>query len=172
MSVWKNGLQSWGRNVITAGNEVWGKVIFSVACVKNSVQRGGGGIPACLAGGIPACLAGLQEGGSPGPHPGGSPGPHLEGGWCIPACTEADPCPADRYCCTRYASYWNAFLLWYAAESLHGQWSKREVVFEKNGTHVQWTLIVWSHLFASQFLGRWWEPMNDILSVYECSFIS
>ena len=52
-------------------NEVWGKVIFSVACVKNSVHRGGGGgiptciadgIPACLVvgGGIPACLAGLQ----------------------------------------------------------------------------------------------------------------
>ena len=41
------------------------------------------------------------------------------GGWwgiqvhtrgCIPACTEADP-PADSYCCGKYASYWNAFLL-------------------------------------------------------------
>ena len=45
-------------------NEVWGKVIFSVACVKNSVHGGRGGIPAYLAGlqgvGIPACLAGLQ----------------------------------------------------------------------------------------------------------------
>ena len=48
-------------------NEVWGKVIFSEACVKNSVHGGGGGggggIPACIAGGIPACLAaGLQGG--------------------------------------------------------------------------------------------------------------
>ena len=35
---------------------------------------------------------------------------------CITACTEADtprqnPPPADGYCCGRYASYWNAFLL-------------------------------------------------------------
>ena len=29
----------------------------------------------------------------------------------IPACTEADTPPADGYCCGRYASYWNAFLL-------------------------------------------------------------
>ena len=86
-------------------NEVWGKVIFSAACVKNSVHGGGGGIPACIAGGIPACLAavgwypsipcrfpgphpggklGVWPGGSPGPYPrgklrglaGGSPGPH------------------------------------------------------------------------------------------------
>ena len=85
-------------------NEVWGKVIFSVACVKNSV---GGGIPACIAAGIPAYLAvgggwypsmpcrfpgshtggklrGLARGdlqghnqeGSWGVWPGGSPGPH------------------------------------------------------------------------------------------------
>ena len=63
-------------------NEVWGKVIFSEACVKNSVDkgRGVGGIPACIAGGIPACLsAGVGGGGNPsmpcrfpGPHPGGS----------------------------------------------------------------------------------------------------
>ena len=47
--------------------------------------------------------------GSWGVWPRGSPGPHLGG--CIPACTEADPPPADGYCCGRYASYWNAFLL-------------------------------------------------------------
>ena len=28
------------HNVFTARNEVWGKVIFSEACVKNSVQGG------------------------------------------------------------------------------------------------------------------------------------
>ena len=64
-------------------NEVWGKLIFSEACVKNSVHKGGRGgvcgIPACIAGGIPACLAGIQGGGwypsmpcrSLGPHPRG-----------------------------------------------------------------------------------------------------
>ena len=29
----------------------------------------------------------------------------------IPACAEADPPGRDGYCCGRYASYWNAFLL-------------------------------------------------------------
>ena len=82
--------------LLLPANEVWGKVIFSVACVKNSVH--GGGIPACLAGGIPACLAGLW-GGSSGPHPGrgvSRPTPR-EGGW-------QTPLPADGYCCGRYAS--------------------------------------------------------------------
>ena len=42
--------------------------------------------------------------------PGGGLQAHTWGG--IPACTEADPpTPADGYCCGRYASYWNAFLL-------------------------------------------------------------
>ena len=31
----------------------WGKVIFSVACVKNSVHMGGGGLPHCMLGHIP-----------------------------------------------------------------------------------------------------------------------
>ena len=71
---------------ITARNEVWGKVIFSQACVKNSVHRGvpGPGVPA--PGGVP----------SPG---GGLPGP---GGVGVPG---GDP--PDGYCCGRYASYWN-----------------------------------------------------------------
>ena len=43
--------------LLPLANEVWGKVIFSEVCVKNSVHGGGGGIPACIAGGIPACLA-------------------------------------------------------------------------------------------------------------------
>ena len=34
-------------DLVTARNEVWGKVIFSVVCVKNSVH-GGCGIPACI----------------------------------------------------------------------------------------------------------------------------
>ena len=67
-------------------------------------------------------------GGSPGPHPRGKfrvSQVHTQGGlqahtWgclqdhtcgvSIPACTEADT-PPDGYCCGRYASYWNAFLL-------------------------------------------------------------
>ena len=50
------------KRLLPPANEVWGKVIFSQACVKNSVHGGeGGAIPACIAGGIPACLAaGLQ----------------------------------------------------------------------------------------------------------------
>ena len=31
----------------------------------------------------------------------------------IPACTEAEPPGRDGYCCGRYASHWNAFLLTY-----------------------------------------------------------
>ena len=41
--------------LLPPANEVWGKVIFSQACVRNSVH-GGCAIPACIAGGIPACL--------------------------------------------------------------------------------------------------------------------
>ena len=39
-------------SLLPPANEVWGKVIFSEACVKNSIHRGGGGIPACLAAGL------------------------------------------------------------------------------------------------------------------------
>ena len=38
------------RSFLLPANKVWGKVIFSEACVKNSVHGGGCGIPACLAG--------------------------------------------------------------------------------------------------------------------------
>ena len=43
---------------------------------------------------------------------------HGGGGWCLPQCMLGytaplgqTPPPADGYCCGRYASYWNAFLL-------------------------------------------------------------
>ena len=36
------------RQLLPPANEVWGKVIFSVACVKNSVHRGG--LPQCILG--------------------------------------------------------------------------------------------------------------------------
>ena len=70
--------------ILPSANEVWGKVIFSQACVKNCVHGGGG----CLVQGGGGCL--LRG----GLHPGGA-------WWISP----------DGYCCGRYASYWNAFLL-------------------------------------------------------------
>ena len=53
--------------------------------------------------------------------------PQGGGGWCLPQCMlgchplpgadtptpeETPPPRADGHCCGRYASYWNAFLLW------------------------------------------------------------
>ena len=38
------------RGFLPPANEVWGKVIFSVACVKNSVHSGGGGLLQCMLG--------------------------------------------------------------------------------------------------------------------------
>ena len=74
-------------------NEVWGKVIFSQACVKNSVHRGVPGPEGCLVTG--GCLAWA-----------GGPGP--SGGLILGGCLWRPP--RDGYCCGRYASYWNAFL--------------------------------------------------------------
>ena len=64
-------------NDIVAARKRRGKVIFSQACVKNSVHGGRGG-------GIPACLAGFQA-----PHPGGCLGGSGQGGlqahtWGVP----------------------------------------------------------------------------------------
>ena len=94
----------------------WGRVMFLHVC--DSVHRGGGGypsmhcrwypsmpcsrspggaIPACIAGGIPACLAAGLGGGA----------------WCRP--------PRDGYCCGRYTSYWNAFLLNFIFQVLNVQ---------------------------------------------------
>ena len=69
-------------------NEVWGKVIFSVACVKNSVHRGR--VPGRV---HPLAGTPLQAGTPPKVH---SP-------WSS-ACWEI------RATSGRYASYWNAFL--------------------------------------------------------------
>ena len=70
---------------------------------QHALQVSGGCIPACLAGfqaPPKGELEGFGQGGSPGPQMGS-----------IPACTDADPL-ADGYCCERYASYWNALLLY------------------------------------------------------------
>ena len=92
----------------------WGKVIFSEACVKNSVHSGG----ACMAGGMHgrgACMAGGMRG--------RRGGMHGEGGACIAMggmCGKGGVCGGGgmrgryyeiRSMSGRYASYWNAFLL-------------------------------------------------------------
>ena len=97
-------------SIVTARKRSLGQGnIFTPVC--HSVNRGGG-IPACIAGGIPTCLAAggcairacLAAGGVPDPGDlllgGSAPGGGVSGG--------DQP---DGYCCGRYASYWNAFLL-------------------------------------------------------------
>ena len=69
-------------------NEVWGKVIFSVACVKNSVY-GVGGLPQCMLGYPPT-----RHPQGPGQ---GTPPP-------------SSVCWEIRSTSGRYASYWNAIL--------------------------------------------------------------
>ena len=105
--------------IITVCNEV-AKVMFSQACVcpQGGVPGPGGGV--CSQGGL------LPGGSPPGDawSQGGAwswgvsaPGGYLFRGMSVPrgvgisACTEADPPGRDGYCCGRYASYWNAFLL-------------------------------------------------------------
>ena len=96
--------------LLPPANEVFGKVIFSGACVKNSVHGGGGWYPSMHCRWYPRMSC---TGGSPGPHPRvklrglawgglqahtlrGSPSPLLGG--CIPACTEAGTPPPNGYC--------------------------------------------------------------------------
>ena len=75
------------------------KVIFSQACVKNSVHRG---VSALVHAGIhppgrhPPPWADTTPSGRHPPPPGQTPPPPLP--------------PVDSYCSGRYASYWNAFL--------------------------------------------------------------
>ena len=104
-------------------NEVWGKVIFSVACVKNSVHRGGG----CLVpGGVPGPGRGAWSRGMPGSgglvpgggwsrgvgclvQGGGVPGP---GGW-LPGWGGLVPGsmwrPSDGYCCGHPTGMYSCF---------------------------------------------------------------
>ena len=115
----------------------WGKVIFLEACVKNSVHGAGVVSQYALQVSRPTTrveVEGSGLGGSPGPHPGGSVGgsglgglqAHTQGGgWGVWSSGVSKPTPggvsqhtlrqtppkADGYCCGRYASYWNAFLL-------------------------------------------------------------
>ena len=76
-----------------------GKVIFSQACVKNSVNRGWG-VSASVHGGIHP---------PPGQTPPGQTPPSLgRPPWADTP--RADTLP-DGHCSGRYVSYWNAFLL-------------------------------------------------------------
>ena len=82
-------------------NSICGKVMFSQACVKNSVH-GGGGIPACYG----ACI-------SLGRHsPRQLSTPPRQTSTASPRQTLPGRHPLqDGHCSGRYASYWNAFLL-------------------------------------------------------------
>ena len=77
--------------LLPPANEILGKVIFSEACVKNSVHRGG-----LLPGG--AWSQGVWSWWGIW-----SQGVCFQGGaWWKP--------PRDGYCCGRYSGYWNVFL--------------------------------------------------------------
>ena len=83
--------------------EVWGKVIFSVACVKNSVH-GRGGLPQCML----------------GYHPPGQTAPQEQNPPRADTPTPPDQAPPRDQACweiwstsRRYASYWNAILFFY-----------------------------------------------------------
>ena len=106
----------------------WGKVIFSVPCVKNSIH-GGGWDPSmpCSRSQGPhpgGKLRGLVREGSPGPHHGGGSRPTPRG-VSRPTPRGVYPRmhwgrhPPDGYCCGWYASYWNAFLFKIAYKSLY-----------------------------------------------------
>ena len=90
--------------LLPPANEVWGKVIFSETCVKNSVHRGG----ACSRGMVPAPRSGAWSGG------------------CLVLGVPGRD-PPNGYCCGRYASYWNAFLFSMRTESQASSQSCRSV---------------------------------------------
>ena len=115
--VWDFNFQSKIKShlFLPPANEVWGKVIFSEACVKNSVHRRG--LPQCMLGYHPHPPPGTRHPPPPGAGtpwdqappprnrhplgPGTPPGPS----------TPSRPCWEIRSTSGRYASYWNAFLL-------------------------------------------------------------
>ena len=95
------GLQSSGDGINYRPQTKFAKIMFLHLSVSHSVNRWGG----CLAPG-PGGRLGVWPVSSPRP---GGAGP----GGCLSqhALRETPPPPADGYCCGRYASYWNAFLL-------------------------------------------------------------
>ena len=66
----------WNAFLLPPANKVWGKVIFSEACVKNSVHRGRGvvsqhALKVVSQHALHVVSQHALHGGSPGPHPGG-----------------------------------------------------------------------------------------------------
>ena len=121
------------KRSLPPANEVWGKVIFSEACVKNSVHRGVPGWGVSAPGGVPGlggCLVwgGLLPGGVSTLGGAWSGGCLLvgclllRGAWSGRVCSGGVPGgdPPDGYCYGQHASYWNASLLTkYADTSLN-----------------------------------------------------
>ena len=112
--------------LLPPANEVWGKVIFSEACVKNSVHRREGGLPQCMLGyhhpsqdqaGTPQDQAPPwdQAGRYPLPQDQAPPRARHPSEPGTPPGTRHHP-PQSRACweirstSRRYASYCNAFL--------------------------------------------------------------
>ena len=76
-------------DLITRPQRSWAKVIFSQACVKNSIHRGGGGcLPQCMLGYTPPPRSRHPPG--PGRHPGGRV-------FCLSACWDTPAPPQSRY---------------------------------------------------------------------------
>ena len=72
--------------LLPPANEVWGKVIFSQACIIPSVHGGRGGFPACITGHMTRgiCLGW-------GLHPGGSASGGIRIQWCLHPGQEQSP---------------------------------------------------------------------------------
>ena len=114
-----------GVTYLPPANEVWGKVIFSEACVKNSVHRGwylpprgGGGVPGLgvsAPGGVPA------PGGSA---PRGVPGPggvvcSQGGAWSGGSCLLPGGCLVRGSCLLQGGAWWRSPRMANAAGGTH-----------------------------------------------------
>ena len=125
-------------------NSICGKVMFSQACVKNSVH-GGGGIPACYG----ACI-------SLGRHsPRQLSTPPRQTSTASPRQTLPGRHPLqDGHCSGRYASYWNAFLL-----SLY--YFQKECGFFDYGLEPRpCPLLLWHHCRLTA-----WTPIRPKISL-------
>ena len=87
----------------------WAKVIFSQACVKNSVHGGGGCLPQCMLGYPPPRTRQTPPGADTPPLPPDQADPPRPDRPPTPSPGEADS--SIRSMSGRYASFWNAFLL-------------------------------------------------------------
>ena len=108
-----DGLYPWMHCIsicsfLPPANEVWDKVIFSVVCVKNSVQRGG----STWAGTPPRQVHPPGTGTLPGrytPQAGTPPSRYTP--WDRLAPPRSSACWEIQVTSRQFASYWNAFLL-------------------------------------------------------------